>query len=279
LLLLGSAFPLESLAQQPVQRAALSADDCGKCHQRQPAEILAQGAAHKTQVNCRDCHQSHRPAVAKNIPLCSECHSGTKHYELKECMSCHNPHQPLEVTLKGELKGACLTCHEGIGKELDSNVSKHTKFACNSCHAEKHGAIPECIKCHKPHSPQVKQADCKACHQAHQPKTLTYTDQTASILCAACHSNAFNLLSASKTKHREVACVACHQSKHKNTPQCTACHGNPHPDVMHQKFPKCGTCHNIAHDLNNWPEKKEEKTGAQKGAAPAKDAGKKAVKP
>jgi predicted CXXCH cytochrome family protein len=270
-LLLGHASAPEVQAQ-----AVLSADDCAKCHERQPAEIMAKGAAHKTQINCRDCHESHRPAVAKNIPQCNLCHSGTKHYELKDCMSCHDPHQPLEVTLKGELKGACLTCHDGIGKELDTNKSKHTVMACNSCHAQKHGVIPECLECHQSHSPQMKQTDCKTCHQAHQPMTLTYSNKTASVLCAACHDGAFNLLAASQTKHRAVACVDCHQSKHKNTPQCSACHGNPHPEAMHKKFPNCGTCHNTAHDLNNWAEKKEEKA---KAAAPAKPAAPKPAAP
>ena len=274
-MILAAGFGSSVFAAEEATKPVLSVDDCAKCHELQPMEIAAKGAAHKTQINCRDCHQGHRPAVANNIPQCSMCHAGEKHFELEGCTSCHNPHQPLEITLKGELKAPCLTCHAGVGEELDSHPSKHTQLACNFCHADKHGAIPECIQCHEPHSAQVTQADCKACHQPHQPLTLAYGPQTASGLCASCHDGVFNTLAASKAKHREVACVTCHQGKHKTIPQCTDCHGLPHPETMHKMFPQCAACHNIAHDLNNWPEKKGEKAGAKKSAAPAKEAAKK----
>lgn len=246
------------LAQQAApKKTALSADDCVKCHEKEPAQIEAKGAAHKTEINCRSCHENHRPAVASNIPKCSMCHSGAKHYELEGCVTCHNPHMPLDISLKGDLKAPCLTCHAGQGEEIKSFPSKHGQVSCTFCHANKHGVVPECVQCHKPHSAQMSQADCKACHQAHQPKTLTYGAQTQSVLCAACHQEAFSQLTASKAKHREVACVTCHQNKHKTVPKCADCHGLPHAATMHQKFPKCGDCHNTAHDLNNWPAKKE----------------------
>lgn len=265
-------------------RPALSVDDCLKCHEKQPMEIEANGAAHKTKINCRDCHQGHRPAVANNIPQCSMCHSGQKHFELKDCTSCHNPHQPLAIVLKGELKAPCLTCHTGPQQQMDASPSKHGGLACNFCHAEKHGVIPECLQCHEPHSDKMTQADCKTCHQAHQPLTLTYGPQTASVLCAACHQTAFNQLAATATKHHDVACVTCHQNKHKTVPKCSDCHGLPHAETIHQKFPKCGECHNTAHDLNNFtsvskkkeapkkeePARKEVKGKDSKGAKDAK---------
>jgi predicted CXXCH cytochrome family protein len=246
-LLLATAAPAA-----PPAGAALTTADCQKCHDRQPQEIEAKGAAHKTAIDCLACHESHRPKVAKNIPECSNCHSGTPHYEIKGCQTCHNPHSPLEITLKGELKAVCLTCHEGPGKDLAANPSKHTEVACNFCHADKHGVIPDCISCHEPHSKQMTQADCKTCHQAHKPLALTYGTTVPSVQCAACHDQAFALLNASQTKHRDLACVACHADKHKMVPQCADCHGQPHAAGMHQKFPQCGDCHNIAHDLNNW---------------------------
>jgi hypothetical protein len=109
----------------------------------------------------------------------------------------------------------------------------------------------------------MTQADCNTCHQAHQPLELAYGPATPSIQCAACHDTAFNLLKASDTKHRDVACVDCHADKHKTVPQCSDCHGMPHAAAMHKKFPKCGECHSIAHDLNNWKEKQKEQ-GAKK---------------
>jgi predicted CXXCH cytochrome family protein len=253
-----------ALAEDQAAKAVLTAADCVKCHQKEPQEIAANGAAHKTQIGCQDCHAGHRPSVANNIPECSNCHSGEAHYQIKGCVSCHNPHSPLDIALKGELKEVCLTCHADQGKELVASPSKHAEVSCNFCHADKHGNIPVCTDCHQPHSDKMTQADCKSCHQAHMPLTLTYGASVPSTQCAACHGQAFGLLQASPTKHRDIACVTCHADKHKTVPQCSDCHGLPHAEGMHQRFPKCGECHNIAHDLNNFPAKQEGK-GAKEG--------------
>ncbi len=262
------ALVVPALAQDVLAPTTLANTDCIKCHERQPLEIAEKGAAHKTEIGCQDCHTGHRPKVANNIPACSLCHSGEKHFELKDCTSCHNPHQPLEVVLKGDLKAPCLTCHEDQGQMLVANPSKHETFACTFCHAQKHGVIPECVQCHKPHSDKMAQADCKACHQAHKPLALNYGPQTPSVFCAACHDDVYLQLQASKTKHAALDCAFCHQNKHKTVPQCSDCHGLPHPETMHQKFPVCGQCHNTAHDLNNWPSQKE---AGKKPNAPGKD--------
>lgn len=259
---------LPAMAQDAATQAVLNINDCAKCHTKEPQQIAAQGMAHKTEITCISCHESHRPKVANNIPACSNCHSGEPHFSVEGCLGCHNPHSPLDITLKGELKAVCLTCHAAQGQELTANPSKHTEVACNFCHAEKHGVIPQCGECHEPHSPKMAQSDCRICHQAHQPTLLTYGPDVPSVHCAACHETAYALLDASKTKHHELSCVTCHADKHKVVPACSDCHGLPHAEGMHQKFPKCGDCHNIAHDLNNWPSQKKE--------AGKKDSGKKA---
>jgi len=274
----GTGLAAEAAPPSPAAAAPkLSNDDCAKCHDKQPAEIAANGAAHKTQIGCQDCHTGHRPKSANNIPKCSMCHSGEKHFELEGCTSCHNPHQPLDVVLKGDLKKPCLTCHDAEGKTLEANPSKHTTFACNFCHANKHGVIPACVDCHEPHSDKMTQKDCNACHQAHKPLDVTYKPETPSIYCAACHDGVYKTLKASKAKHSTLECAFCHQLKHKMMPKCSDCHGLPHPETMHQKFPKCGECHNIAHDLNNWPSQKKEAPKAPAKPAPAKE-GKKGSK-
>jgi predicted CXXCH cytochrome family protein len=233
-------------------QAGLAVADCAKCHDREPGEIEARGAAHKTAINCLDCHENHRPKVAKNIPQCSSCHEGTAHFRVEGCRTCHNPHAPLEIALKGELKSVCLTCHEEPGRQMTANPSAHAKVACNYCHAERHKAIPACGECHEPHSPTMSQADCRVCHQVHMPTLLNYGPQTASTLCASCHQEAYTLVTGTKTKHRTVPCASCHPGTHKAISPCTACHGTPHAAGMHQRFPKCGDCHSTAHDLNNW---------------------------
>jgi predicted CXXCH cytochrome family protein len=233
------------------EQAVLSVDDCAKCHNEEPSQIAASGASHKTEINCLECHQGHRPSSQNNIPKCSECHSGSAHYDVSDpCLGCHNPHQPLNIHIVGEQKKVCVSCHAGPEKQMVESPSQHATFACTFCHAETHGNIPECISCHEPHTKSMTQADCSTCHQAHMPLAVAYPDSTASQLCAACHDTVLATLTASKSKHSQLSCATCHTDKHKTVPVCNDCHGLPHPKAMHQRFPKCGDCHGIAHDLN-----------------------------
>jgi len=239
------------LSSNAIAEPELSVGDCVKCHKVQPKEIAAAGVSHKDEIDCIDCHAGHRPISDGNIPACAQCHEGKEHYALDDCLRCHNPHEPLNVVLEGELKAECLTCHTEQNAQLVANPSSHTDVSCNFCHAEKHRVIPVCTECHEPHSEQMTQNDCSVCHAAHQPTILEYPETTQSLLCAACHDDAFAQLQASQTKHHEVGCVECHANRHKTVPQCSDCHGMPHSPGIHAKFSECGNCHNTAHDLDN----------------------------
>lgn len=240
-------------AEPAKPKVALSNSDCVKCHVAPPADIEARGGAHKTNVTCQDCHVGHPPTVTKNvIPQCSMCHSDKPHYKLPNCQRCHNnPHTPKDIKLANNITDECLTCHSPQIVKLKQFPSKHTKLACSFCH-NVHGKIPQCTQCHKPHSADMGAADCKRCHQAHMPTAVTYASDTTNKMCASCHTQAYNHLAASDTKHKAVTCVTCHKDKHKMVPTCQSCHGTPHPAGMLAKFTKCGECHSIAHNLNRW---------------------------
>ncbi|WP_429884359.1 cytochrome C [Geoalkalibacter halelectricus] len=236
----------------PVQAeaAVLQNADCIKCHEAQPREIAEKGRAHKTAIGCMDCHVGHPPAVTDIIPACSMCHAGTPHFELPNCSQCHtNAHTPLDLRLAGDLVNECLTCHMPIGQQLAAYPSAHKDVACNFCHADTHGYIPDCMQCHRPHFAQQTNADCASCHGAHKPLNVVYDDKLADVHCAACHNVAKDELLANPSKHQGLACVACHQEKHKMVPLCADCHGAPHAPGIHARFPDCGSCHNTAHDL------------------------------
>jgi hypothetical protein len=274
LLLAASAAFAEAPATKPAPaKAVIGNDDCAKCHTVQPADIAAAGGKHKSEIGCIDCHTGHRPSSAKNIPECSNCHSGKPHYQTTGCLNCHkNPHTPLTITFAGNLTDQCLACHTPQITQLRDNKSKHTLLACTTCHRV-HRQVPQCVQCHKPHSVEMTATDCKQCHKAHMPKAVTYAATIPNKSCASCHQKAFSLLAASKAKHAKLACAFCHKDKHKAVPKCQDCHGTPHPAGMMAKFGKCGDCHGIAHDVNNFSDM--EKKGAQKADAPAKDAPKK----
>lgn len=245
-------------AEKAVINPVLSNDDCVKCHEAPPADIAAAGKGHK-KITCQDCHAGHPPKVKKPIPVCSQCHQGKPHYEIKGCLTCHtNPHTPLNITLRDNMTEPCLTCHDKQIVQLRENKSKHTALSCTTCHGLTHRHKPECLKCHKPHSADMVQSDCNKCHKAHMPKVVTYGD-ISSKLCSSCHKKASGLLNASAAKHKALNCSFCHQVRHKMVPKCQDCHGMPHPSGIMVKFPNCYDCHKIAHDLNNWPviQKKE----------------------
>ena len=259
-------------AQTPAKAApTLSNDDCVKCHAGPPAAIAADGGKHKD-VGCQDCHAGHRPASKNNIPECSQCHMGKPHFELKGCLGCHkNPHTPLKISFGSNVTEPCLTCHTQQIAQLRENKSKHTALGCSTCHSV-HRKIPECLQCHKPHAADMVNADCKGCHKPHMPKVVTYAADIPSKNCGACHKKVLDLLASSSAKHKTFTCAFCHQAKHKMIPQCTDCHGVPHPAGMMAKFTKCGDCHKIAHDLNNWTSSAE--PGAKSTKAATKKKGK-----
>ncbi len=246
-------LPVLAFAAEPAKSSSgLANTDCVKCHAKPPADIEAKGGKHKTAVSCQDCHVGHPPAVKRPIPQCSMCHEGKPHFKLDKCLGCHrNPHTPKVITFGRDITDPCLTCHTQQIAQLREFKSKHSALTCSYCH-DVHGKIPNCTQCHKSHSAEIVQADCKKCHKAHQPKNVVYGNDTNSKFCAACHKNAYDLLVASKAKHRALLCVTCHQTKHKTVPKCQDCHGVPHPAGILAKFPRCGECHGIAHDLNNW---------------------------
>jgi predicted CXXCH cytochrome family protein len=252
-LLLGFLFAvaLTVAGGSPLFAATLKVDDCIKCHTLEPQQIADDGAAHQLAINCLDCHNQHRPVSPSNIPSCADCHAGAAHYELVSCNGCHNPHKPLKVTLTGELKAECLTCHTQQGTEMITNPSMHAEVSCNYCHADTHGYTPDCTSCHQPHSVTMTNSDCAVCHAAHEPTVLAYPATTSDMLCASCHTAALNELRSSPSKHRDISCATCHSDNHPATADCSDCHGQPHASGIHARFPKCMDCHNTAHDLDN----------------------------
>jgi len=254
-----------SAATMEIKQPTLTPDDCGKCHVGQPEDISANGAKHKTAINCQTCHTGHRPSSKNNIPVCSKCHQGKPHFEQKNCLQCHkNPHTPLKITFDRPMTDPCLACHTSQIKQLRENKSKHTLKNCTDCH-DVHRKVPQCTQCHKPHSADIAAGDCKKCHKAHMPLAVSYAADVPSNYCAACHKTQFATLNANKTKHTTQTCASCHQDKHKMKMSCKECHADKHPAGIMTKFPNCLICHKSPHDLNNWTAA----PAAKKAATPA----------
>lgn len=249
---LAAGFFVHVQPGEAAAKAELENDDCVKCHQPLVQQINEAGAKHKTEVACLECHAGpHPPAEGEGsiIPQCSSCHEGEAHFTLENCLDCHtNPHQPLNISLEGEVKSACQTCHPGVVKEVDTFTSAHAEVDCSFCH-DKHGYKPDCLDCHEPHAEGQKFADCVQCHRAHQPLTLTYGTDVPNKDCGACHGDVKTTLESGSSKHAGFQCVFCHAEKHAVIPECQDCHGVPHNKQMLGKFDSCNACHQNAHDL------------------------------
>jgi hypothetical protein len=251
LVLSGFFLSLGAEEQAAKPSAELLNTDCIKCHAAVQATIDSKGAKHKTGITCTGCHQGHPPMVSKEkiIPFCSSCHAGKPHYEIGGCNTCHSdPHAPLEMKLAANLTAPCLSCHPQQGKETKDYPSLHAKLFCTTCH-KAHRDVPECLKCHQPHSADMVNKDCTMCHPAHMPLMVAYGADMPNKNCAACHKTISDTLSGGASKHSALTCVFCHKERHKYVPACESCHGSPHPAGMIQQFPKCEMCHMNAHSL------------------------------
>jgi hypothetical protein len=233
----------------------MSPAECGRCHSSVYNLIKNDGGKH--QIECVKCHTKYHAysPVKQNwdqiMPKCQECHGLFHGQKFPVCAQCHaEPHAPKkQITASAELAKACGDCHDKVGAELQQNPSKHTLVACGMCHHDKHGYIPSCMECHKPHTSDQTVKDCLACHPVHKPLVISYGETVKNELCGACHSPVLQKIRSTVSKHGQVACVKCHHSKHKYVPQCQECHGQPHGEVVLKKFPNCLQCHIDVHDL------------------------------
>jgi hypothetical protein len=267
-----SADPQANQMLSPEEQALLEAQtatelqntDCVKCHASEPADILGNGASHKTAIGCLDCHLEHLPLGTNTIPPCSMCHeaSAASHFAVGDnpvCLACHtNPHTPLDITVTDvpETSAICATCHGEKKEEFNAFPSKHSEQNCTFCHPGKHKVIDKCFVCHAKdefhggNGAFMAYEDCLKCHKPHSPLNITYASDIPSEFCGTCHGDLLASLSANQSKHNALACAFCHQDRHPTVPKCTDCHAAPHSASMLTSFNSdCLKCHSNPHDL------------------------------
>jgi hypothetical protein len=156
--------------------AALTIEDCQKCHEPERQQIALKGMAHKEKVSCLDCHLNHRPQVADNIPECGNCHEISPHEGIADCASCHKSkqnckachmaHQPFVWPAGAAAALHCSVCHPEASELLKNSPTEHHNLSCTFCHSE-HRNIQTCSGCHGlPHSAGTHKMfpQCVACH-------------------------------------------------------------------------------------------------------------------
>ena len=231
---------------------ALTPVQCGQCHSKHYGDLRQSGGKH--QFPCQDCHltfHAYNPVkgnYAELMPKCAQCHAMPHGEKQVNCQNCHAPHAAaLPVTL-ARVKDVCGDCHGDETRQLKENPSRHSQQQCIACHQEKHGVIPSCFACHKPHVADQSNAECLTCHPAHQPLKIEFRAETRTELCRDCHDDVYGKWAKTASKHGKVGCVSCH-GQHRQVPQCLNCHPQPHPKSQLAMFPRCLDCHLDVHDL------------------------------
>ncbi len=250
-----------SNAHSPVDLPSITGDMCINCHSG-PVEKLQAYPSKHTDLDCTECHTSHGL-----IPNCTDCHSeeGGLVYHIEgeaensNCLSCHtSPHSPLKISyLEDTPKELCANCHKNpshapVYETLKAAQSKHwTEITCASCHDE-HGIIPDCSKCHDSdgHRAELQTVDCLRCHNnPHEPMNISFSPEEPKAVCGGCHTDVYQDLMASNTRHTAQTCSFCHPV-HGEIPTCQKCHTVPHGQALIQRFEgNCGDCHSIAHSV------------------------------
>ncbi|WP_432821153.1 cytochrome c3 family protein [Trichloromonas sp.] len=211
---------------------------CGACHEAPTSLLAKSGAAHQ-EVGCAGCHQEHG-----SVPACGDCHAASDqaHFAVKGCAGCHAPHAPLvkDLARLGDVRPACVSCHEGPGADADAFPSVHSEMACNECHLQ-HGKAMSCLECHEPHTPAMSYADCLRCHAPHKPTQADFSGAPSTALCATCHQSQVDAIDQRGGAHRsEVSCADCH-GRHPGI-GCTNCHAR-HPEAGVAAKISCASCH------------------------------------
>ncbi|MDI6891792.1 MAG: cytochrome c3 family protein [Actinomycetota bacterium] len=204
-----------------------------------------------------------RPRIVKPFRAyqCLACHRLEKGkyvhspYGNVYCTSCHTPHKLGEKSkLVVPLKELCLSCHPGIGKQLNLSFVHDPVGKGN------------CLDCHEPHVADyqylLKKSSkdlCVACHRF--VKEFTMADTHLPFLnrqCLSCHVAHGSEEDHGLIKGQKILCIICHrevgrviQRPYPHDPvdggRCTDCHGPHATDFARQLYaPKtefCFLCH------------------------------------
>ena len=223
---------------------------------------------------------STRHRIGPLAESCTKCHAYTGQIPDANCEQCHVDIRERRTHLTGyhgTFKGECRTCHREHPVGTNSIIpafrekfnhdltryrleGKHGRVECDDCHKKLHAPVP-------PDAPitagiyylGLKSEHCTDCHQDQHHAQFT-------AACEKCHTSAgwtgkelkfSHAVDSSYPligKHAAVDCAKCHKPNPPGaalgtalfkglSPNCTACHQDPHKG---QFTAGCETCHTPA---------------------------------
>lgn len=238
---------------------------CAACHESLTEQIESAGGAHRDEISCSSCHQSHpagscshchseHPQKGQAIPeSCYVCHalSSHPHFTVGDCQDCHTPHRPQELNLqiRKPLTPVCVSCHQQIADLFAEMPGGHSSQGCDNCHSQ-HAVSRKCLDCHEAHEQSMQQEDCLSCHSPHQPQDIKFrqAEELPQKFCAACHAQQAEAITEKGGAHRQelASCTACHPEHRPNGVEtaldCGSCHARARR--RHFTLADCSDCHN-----------------------------------
>ena len=219
----GVCSPCHMAHQFPREHVATEGDPAGQCitchRDGECGQAKYTGAPDHPKTRCTDCHDPHMRAYGSFLKaepehLCASCH--TEHQSLNggphdihlhpenwpeealaaedACLSCHVPHGGERDDLFrfrtptgfGNHDGVCLSCHENVAWDADSDVAAIHPRKINPEHAQVDLALVPTD------THGDKRMGCRTCHNPHggaQPEHLARVtpDEETSRLCTDCH--------------------------------------------------------------------------------------------
>jgi hypothetical protein len=177
------AFTAVTAVQAQDGPGEISVDDCGSCHEA--VQIQWAGSTHARALS--DPIFQEAWLAQGNSPDCLTCHTTgfnpvTKHYEQEgiACVTCHSPiaeEHPLQLMPTNPSSRLCGECHLDTYEEWEMSGHGQKELAC--------------IRCHNPHSTNLKKSDaqavCQACHRSEVHFFSFTMHAQEGILCTDCH--------------------------------------------------------------------------------------------
>lgn len=179
---------------------------CLACHGGRDAAHWRASSHDKYDLQCADCHATHRPWAAEGAPRNEEITA--------TCLGCHQEmrkhlYQRSGHPLKNGLM-SCVSCHSPHGSTAESAIAAVTpNDKCYECHAEKRGPF---LYEHQP----VRE-DCSTCHDPHGSNQTMMLTTSAPRLCQSCHSFGHHQTVPGEPNQiwmQNRSCVNCHNRIH-----------------------------------------------------------------
>jgi predicted CXXCH cytochrome family protein len=235
--------------------AAVSAGDCGDCHDAGHGAALPRLLRKPPAELCRGCHEGvgkeKYPHSAVTVGDCAVCHDPhasdapkllARPTVRETCFLCHQDDLTGRKVVHAPLEGGCEECHAAHGSAFRYGLKAEGKQVCYACHEQ--------VDAKKRKHAELERHGCTGCHDPHGTANAFLFGKPVNELCGSCHPAqldgrhvtsivaAGHVLSGPKDPRRPgrpFTCASCHDPHGSEGPSLLV-HGN-------SQMQSCDWCH------------------------------------